>query len=673
MVQFERPFYRMTHRPSPERMSLKNFSFRYEAPAQDPAHNRSICVNARQLRALCRRRNYLRQRRKAFGSPANASTIPHLTSTSAIQISNPRVVAIFYRRDRIALSNVQKDTIRMNAAPTLSDILTSIDELAARGQVTREKAFAAWYAINFYSIDEDDALDAASADGGNDQGIDLVFVDEASESLMVIQAHCPGNNSKPTPKPKWDAVLASIPYIKNPKALREAGRGDLADLIESASKDHRDLSLTLGLISLGKKSEAIASAASVSKRGDPEASYFYSAQDEIIAQYKAIILDGGGITEDHIDFHAGFFEDKGEYGRAIVGSVSAAELQRLHNSYPQELFAGNIRLFLGARKGGINEQIIKTAKEHPGLFWALNNGVTIVADTIESDPDNRINRINLKRFSIVNGCQTTSSLVHAEAPPSAKVLVRIIAAKQNIRTDIVRYNNSQNAVRIWSVRSADNIQKSLRKEFESIDVNYAPKLEGARRKKDLQIIELDKVAQFLASGHAEYLIPAIANKGQLFDEPYQTIFFKGITAKDVYLAWLVGNLSESKRQELQSELKDDDNSGLLGVTSTYWISYTARKLIDKQNSFSSSAVTLKCMSKPEFSSALSKYVSASAEAFWDAAVDAYDDDFGSFKSALRSSAFFKKVDSKLSLRINKILSRKEVPDLKHVCKSVAKK
>jgi hypothetical protein len=557
----------------------------------------------------------------------------------------------------------------MSAAPNLDDILTSIDELALRGQVTREKAFAAWYAINFYSIDEDDALDAAAADGGNDQGIDLVFVDEASESLMIIQAHCPGNAAKPTPKAKWDAVLASLPYIKNPTALRDAGRDDLADLIESASKDHRDLSLTLGLISLGQKSDTIVDAVAVSKNGDQEITYFYSAQDEIIAQYKAIILDGGGVSEDYIDFAADFFEDKGEYGRAVVGSVSAAELQRLHKSYPQELFAGNIRLFLGARKGGINEQIIKTAKEHPGLFWALNNGVTIVADTIDPETVNNSKRVNLTRFSIVNGCQTTSSLVHAEASSNAKVLVRIIAAKQNIRTDIVRYNNSQNAVRIWSVRSADTIQKSLRKEFESIGVNYAPKLEGARRKKDLQIIELDKVAQFLASGYAEYLIPAIANKGELFDEPYQTIFFKGISAKDVYLAWLVGNLAETKRQELQNELKEDDNSGLLGVTSTYWISYAARKLIEKKNSFSSNSISLECMARPEFSSAIKKYVEASADAFWDAAVDAYDNDFGSFKSALRSSAFFKKVDSKLSLRITKILSKKDVPDLKHVCKS----
>lgn len=558
----------------------------------------------------------------------------------------------------------------MTTPPTLHEILASIDEFAQRANITRDKAFAAWYAVNFYAMDEDDALEAASADGGNDQGIDIVFIDEASEALMVLQAHCPGNTTKQTPKAKWDATVASIPYIKNPQALRDAGRSDLAQQIESALGDHRELSITVGLISLGLHSEAISNSLGVTKSSDTDISYFYSAQEEIINQFKAITLDGGGIPEDHIEFVGDFFEDKGEYGRAIVAGVSASELQRLHKKYPQELFAGNIRFFLGSRKGGINEQIIKTAKNSPGTFWALNNGITIVADTVLPYDSGEKKGVKATRFSIVNGCQTTSSLVHAEAPESAKVLVRVIAAKQNIRTDIVRYNNSQNAVRIWSVRSSDNVQKGLREEFSAVGINYAPKLEGARRKKDINTIELDKVAQYLASGYSEYLIPSISNKGALFDEPYQSIFHKGISAKEVYIAWLVGNLSEEVRQELQIALKEDDNSGLLSVTSTYWISYVSRKIISNKNNISSVAFTIESMKRPEFSSALKKYVNEAAEIFWDAAVDAYDpDDYGTFKSALRSSAFFKKVDSKLSLRIMKSLKDKKFPDLKSVCRS----
>jgi murein tripeptide amidase MpaA len=115
---------------------------------------------------------------------------------------------------------------------------------------------------------------------------------------------------------------------------------------------------------------------------DDDIDYFYLAQEDLAAKYKALVSVEGGIAEDVITFSGSHIEDVGDYGRAWVGSISATELQRLHKNYNDQLFAGNIRLFLGDRKGGINEQIISTAKETPGSFWALNNGITIVADTV---------------------------------------------------------------------------------------------------------------------------------------------------------------------------------------------------------------------------------------------------------------------------------------------------
>jgi hypothetical protein len=95
----------------------------------------------------------------------------------------------------------------------LQDILDSIDELANRGGITRSRAFAAWYSINFFDLDEDDALEAAAADGGNDQGIDIAFADDSSQELVILQAHCPENFEKKTPVAKWHAVSASLPYL----------------------------------------------------------------------------------------------------------------------------------------------------------------------------------------------------------------------------------------------------------------------------------------------------------------------------------------------------------------------------------------------------------------------------------------------------------------------------
>lgn len=561
----------------------------------------------------------------------------------------------------------------MNKKNEIDDILMSIDELARRGGISRQRAFAAWFAINFFNQDEDESLEAAGSDGGNDQGIDLAFADENSQEIVIIQAHCPDNFDKKTPKAKWDAVSSSIPFVYDPKQLAKAGRPDMAETIDSLKESYPEYAIAAGLITLGLKSKEISDSVTAHQE-DPRNSdvgYFYFSQEDILARYRTLVSSERGVMEDTLNFSSGHIEDTGEYGRAWVGSVSAEELQRLYKIHNDDLFAGNIRLFLGARKGGINEQIIKTAKSQPGAFWALNNGITFVADTVEPIPQNGARTsLKLRRFSIVNGCQTTSSLVQAKASPEAKVLARVIAAKSTIRNDIVRYNNSQNAVRIWSVRAADDLQQTLRAEFKKVGIDYAPKQEGARRKKDFKTIELDKVTQFLASTKNEFLIQAIANKGELFDQPYQKLFYKGISATTVYLSWIVGKLADEERQALVKGMGADVNAGLLSVTSSYWIIYCTYKIFERFTNINASQITLAHMNTNEFKNAIRKYVNKAVDRFYDAAVDTYDrQEYGSFKSCLRSTKFLQKMDGKINLRVTR-LPQKALPDLVAVCKSL---
>jgi hypothetical protein len=248
-------------------------------------------------------------------------------------------------------------------------------------------------------------------------------------------------------------------------------------------------------------------------------------------------------------------------------------------------------------------------------------------------------------------------------------LARIIAAKTGLKNEIVRYNNSQNAVKIWTVRAADDVQQQLRTEFAAAGINYAPKQEGSRKKRNPTTIELDKVTQYLASSEQQYLIPAIDNKSELFDEPYQKLYRKGIKAPTVFLAWLAGNLADDERQRMVDGLGNDPNAKLLGVTSGYWVVYCTYKLLGKFSDLSSPQITLRRMNTSEFSNALAKYVALAASMFYDAAVDTYDwDEYGSFKSTLRSSKFLQKIDSKINNRMLK-LPAKKLPELASVCKS----
>lgn len=554
----------------------------------------------------------------------------------------------------------------------LKDILVSIDELAHRGSLTRSGAFAAWFAITFFDMEEDDALESAAADGGNDQGIDIAFADASSEEIVILQAHCPENFTKTTPKGKWDAVVAAIPYIREPKLIANAGRPDLAEQLLQLRKANPTFTYTVGLITLGKKSDQIDRSVAAHAK-DPAyegINFFHYAQSDVIDKYQTLINAEAGIPEDELQFSGEHFQDSGEYGRAWVGSVSASELKRLFNAHQDTLFAGNIRLFLGARKGGINEQIMKTARSSPGNFWALNNGITIVADSATPFENEHGTGLKLKRFSIVNGCQTTSSLVRADAKDSAKVLARVIAAKVGLKSEIVRYNNSQNAVKIWTVRAADEIQEQLRKDLQKVKITYAPKQAGSRRKRDALTIELDKVTQYLASSQQAYLIQAIDNKSELFDEPYQRLFKKGISAPEVYLAWLAGQFADEERQKHLQGLGDDENAPLLGVTSTYWIIYCTFKILAKLSDMASPQITLARMRAPEFENSLRKYVKKAVEMFYDAAVDSYDhEQFGSFKSTLRSPKFLVKIDSKINSRILSI-NPKSLPDIALTAKSI---
>lgn len=545
----------------------------------------------------------------------------------------------------------------------IKDILASISELAKRARISQHKAFTAWYAINFHDLDEDDALSSAAMDGGNDNGIDLAYADDSNKTIYIVQGHCGDNHDKQTPKSKWSDVVAAIPFFENTKGLKDLGKHELADQIDALKDKYPEYTIAFGLISLGKSNAAIKKAVEHTKTSATLSpfQFFYLGQEEILDQYKGLIESEKGISEDTLTFTGKYIEDQGDYGRAWIGNVSASELIRLNKKYTSQLFAGNVRLFLGNRKGGINEQIIKTATNTPGLFWALNNGVSIIADTAEPI-GKKGDSLKLKRFSIVNGCQTTSALTEAAATDKCKVLLRVVAAKDAVKNDIVRFNNSQNAIKIWTVRAVDSTQERLRREFATLNISYAPKQSGSRRRRDTsKIIELDRLTQYLAAKHNKFLIQAINNKAELFDEPYSQLFFPQIKTKDVLLAWQLGNICEEKRIEQLQELGTDTSSaGLLAVTSTFWIIFVANKIIEKYSDTASPHITVERINTKQFQSALSKIVDAAVEIYYLQALDTYGNgkEFGTFKSTLRSTKFLQLIEPKIDFKVTQLAKQK---------------
>jgi len=550
------------------------------------------------------------------------------------------------------------------------ELIRAIDVLAGRGGISRDRAVAAWYATTMLGIDEDDAIDAASVDGPEDAGCDFIFIDDEQETIYVLQGYVSDRPEKSASIRKWNALVAALANIRDPISFHHSGRVDIYERLSDI--DTEGFSIVFGLITLAAKSDLIARQWETTARGrtyGDNVSFFYEHQETLYDQYLIAKAAGRNVPEDTLSFNGKVAELKGEFGQAIIGTVPASELARLHKKYGNHLFEGNVRLFIGERKGGINEKIIDTATNRPGEFWALNNGITLVAESFEGLTDSKF---KLRHFSIVNGCQTTVSLSKAIETSSeagkSQVLVRIVGAKKALLTDIVRYNNTQNPVKLSAVRLLDPIQESLRSAFENIGYTYAPKQEGARVAKNPKRIELDKIAQYLASMSEETILEAVTRKMELFDKFYKSVFPRGLAPEKVMLAWLIAQQTEKERAALiaANSTRDKVMQTILGIHGTPWGIYATNYLIAELGS-DLSKLTLKKMATDEFSNAIAKYAKKGMELYAELAVNilSAEDDGVNVRNQIRVRTFLDKLNRNLALRKNKFSAFK-LPKLHNV-------
>jgi len=128
-------------------------------------------------------------------------------------------------------------------------------------------------------------------------------------------------------------------------------------------------------------------------------------------------------------------------------------LYKLYDDYAGRLLELNVRSYLQAR-GKINKGILETLTLNPLRFLAYNNGITVVAESLEFSKDGlRIQTIH--GLQIVNGGQTTASIHRAKIDQDVDISHVYVQAKltvvpqehfETMVTDISRFSNTQNKV-----------------------------------------------------------------------------------------------------------------------------------------------------------------------------------------------------------------------------------
>lgn len=150
-----------------------------------------------------------------------------------------------------------------------------------------------------------------------------------------------------------------------------------------------------------------------------------------------------------------------EYDYAMT-VIPGEALRFVYDKYGARLLEANVRSFLSVT-GKVNKGIRDTLKEKPDRFMAYNNGIVVVADEVHLGRagDGSPGLLWLKGMQIVNGGQTTASLYFTKKKNPevdlsrvripAKIIVlhsQDAAAEENLISDISKYANSQNSVKV---------------------------------------------------------------------------------------------------------------------------------------------------------------------------------------------------------------------------------
>lgn len=231
-----------------------------------------------------------------------------------------------------------------------------------------------------------------------------------------------------------------------------------------------------------------------------------------LAKHGKISVDNEVIEFEIDGTHAYRLEDNSSKSgiglpkKVFVGICNVNEFINLQNKYHHnQLYAENIRLYLGDR-ASVNKDIIGTISSEESIWFPyMNNGISIICDKFDigNIKNGKKLPIELTDMQIINGCQTVNALYSAKYNEQTKdnfrasnVLVKVyqIGSEQaDFKMNVIRATNNQNAVKTHSLLANDPIQIAIGERMKYFDYVYDRKGESKNITTD-QIVSMPNAA-----------------------------------------------------------------------------------------------------------------------------------------------------------------------------------
>lgn len=413
----------------------------------------------------------------------------------------------------------------------------------ARREVLITRCIAA-HAVRMYGDELDPEVAAASVcDGGDDGGVDAVYVNPSSKKLILVQSkYIKDGNGSVT--------------IKDFGRFKDACAKVVANDLNSFNDrflEHKE-SVTTAITSSSYKCICVfiySGTQGLSSEVIGEIDFWEKSQNKALLfrdlesrdEY-TILFETPNVTDistslsnqstGAIDISNVILESYGEitepYG-AIYGTIAARVIHDWWKKYKYALFEKNIRSVLGDSTS-VNAGIMSTIENSPENFWYYNNGITATYEEVDESIANagasrKIGIFGFKKLNIINGAQTVSSIgaifdsIPEEKKDKARVMIRFINAKDPVFLgDVTKYNNTQNRVTGRDFTTQRPEQQKIQREINFVG-GYTYKL---LRQEDSgiaasNVIDIDDSLNALicASKKPQLIATLKSNRGRFFD------------------------------------------------------------------------------------------------------------------------------------------------------------
>lgn len=357
-----------------------------------------------------------------------------------------------------------------------------------RGQAFQLLCLSIVNNIAYKEINDEDIID-----GNDEEGIDIIHLDESENKIILSIFNCKSSLSDNFSANDLTKLQAGLAYIfeKTTSEVQKLGNSKFVDKIITI-RDDKDKIIEVNVYYCVYNGESISNNV---KRKREEIENTYS---KIVKNY---FNNGGGcfsfnfidckklieqkrkneeplkdikITIPSFDKNFNPIIETEDGFKGYVASIKAETIAKLVKKYQDSLFEKNVRGWLKYNKKNLD--IYNSAiSEESAIFWFMNNGITMIADKIYPDPFDL--NWKIENLQIVNGQQTARMLYEAMKDKKLKkniiVLCRIYETKDpSLIKRIAKATNSQSSIGSRDLMSNELEQIAIEKVFYKLNYYY---------------------------------------------------------------------------------------------------------------------------------------------------------------------------------------------------------